>query len=632
MMIFLRQLFIITLLVGMLPMMGRGSAAVAVDFKSTIQPLLKNYCFDCHGEKKTKAGVDLKEFIDEAAVKRDLPTWRKVDEQLANKEMPPEESKNSLTDADRAMLREWLNATIKDALADAVKVKDPGIMPIRRLTRIQYRNSVRDLLGIPIDAAELVSLPSDNERGYDTYAGTLNIPPLLFEKYHAAAKQALTALTPDSAGWKMVVIADPGKTATTQKTAARTIITRFARRAYRRPVAPEESARLYKLFDTLAASRPFEDSIRTTLCAVLVSPNFLFRIEQDRGGARSKEAYPISSFDLATRLSYLLWSTTPDDELSMLADKGTLTQPAILEAQVVRLLADDRARALSEGFFATWLQIDHLDRARPMQSNFPSFTETLRKAMYDETLTFVNELRKNNGSLLDLLKSDHLYVNEELASHYGIAGVTGAELRKVAIPTGMNRGGVLGMGSVLTMTSHTYRTSPTLRGKWVLEVLLGTPPPPPPADVEPISEDTTPGTAAKSFRDQLEKHVTDAACASCHRKMDPLGFSLDNYDAIGAWRESTAARPLDTNGTLPTGEKMTGANDLRTILWKNRSQVMRTLVSQFLLYATGRDLITADEVVVQDVLARLDADGHRFSSLIMGIVTSTPFLMRAPGK
>jgi hypothetical protein len=188
------------------------------------------------------------------------------------------------------------------------------------------------------------------------------------------------------------------------------------------------------------------------------------------------------------------------------------------------------------------------------------------------------------------------------------------------------------MGSVLTMTSHTYRTSPTLRGKWVLEVLLGTPPPPPPADVEPISEDATPGAAAKSFRDQLEKHVTDAACASCHRKMDPLGFSLDNYDAIGAWRESTAARPLDTNGTLPTGEKITGANDLRTILWKNRNQVMRTLVSEFLLYATGRDLITADEVVVQDVLTRLNADGHRFSSLIMGVVNSTPFLMRAPGK
>ena len=627
-----RQLFLIIALIGLLPMIGVRSVAMAVDFKSTIQPLLKNHCFECHGEKKTKAGVDLKDFNDEAAVKRDLSTWRKVDEQLAKNEMPPEDFKPHLSDADRATLREWLNATVKDAIADAVKVKDPGIVPIRRLTRLQYRNSVRDLLGLPIDVAELVSLPSDNERGYDTYAGTLNIPPLLFEKYHAAAKQALSALTPDSAGWKIVFIADPGKTLITQKAAARTIIARFARRAYRRPVAPEESARLYKLFDTLAASRSFEDSVRTTLSAVLVSPNFLFRIEQDRGGARGKEAYPISSFDLATRLSYLLWSTTPDDELSLLADKGTLTQPAILEAQVIRLLADNRASALSEGFFASWLQIDHLDRARPMQSNFPTFTETLRKAMYDETITFINELRKNNGSLLNLLQSDSVYLNEELASHYGISGVTGPELRKVTVPPGVNRGGILGMGSVLTMTSHTYRTSPTLRGKWVLEVLLGTPPPPPPADVEPISEDATPGTAAKSFRDQLEKHVTDAACASCHRKMDPLGFSLDNYDAIGAWRESTAARPLDTNGTLPTGEKITGASDLRTILWKNRNQVMRTLISQFLLYATGRDLITADEVVVQDVLTRLDADGHRFSSLIIGIVTSTPFLLRAPGK
>jgi hypothetical protein len=328
-----------------------------------------------------------------------------------------------------------------------------------------------------------------------------------------------------------------------------------------------------------------------------------------------------------------LWSTIPDDELAALADKGTLTQPAVLEAQVKRLLADPRASALTDGFFATWLQIDHLDRARPMLSNFPTFTESLRKAMYDESITFINDLRINNGSLLDLLKSNHLYVNEELARHYGITGVTGPEFRKVAVPAGMQRGGVLGMASILTMTSHTYRTSPTLRGKWVLEVLLGTPPPPPPPDVEAINEDAAgSGTAAKSFRQQLEQHVTETACAGCHRKMDPLGFALDNYDAIGGWRESTSARPLDTNGTLPSGQQITGTQDLRAVLWENRRQMLQTLVSQFLVYATGRDLITADELVMQEVLTRLDGDGHRFSSLIMGVVTSTPFLLRVPGK
>jgi cytochrome c553 len=608
----------------------------AADFAKDIKPLLATHCTECHADKKAKGGVDLAMFVDEAAVRRDVPTWRKVAEQLASREMPTDKVKVPLKDGDRQVLLTWIDQTLKSAIADAAKVKDPGPAPIRRLTRTQYRNTIRDLLGVEIDAADLVNLPSDSERGYDTYAGTLTIPPLLFEKYHGAATQVIATLrapgkdaTPaQQKAWKTVFFVDRGDTPATQKAASRSILTRFARRAYRRPAAPDELARLFKLFDTVAATRPFEDAIKLALTGALVSPNFLLRVELDRGTRGAKDGYPLTPHELATRLSYLLWSTMPDDELSELADKGTLGQPSVLTAQVKRMLADPRARSLSEGFFATWLQINHLDRARPTEQQFPAFTPKLRQAMYDETMRFVDELRINDGNLLDLLKSDYTFVNEDLAKHYGITGVSGSDLRKVTLTPEHHRGGVLGMGAMLAMTSHTFRTSPTLRGKWVLEVILGTPPPPPPADVKPIDEAAGHSKAAKSFREQLEQHVTDPTCASCHKKMDPLGFAMDSYDAVGAWRSGTADRPLDTSGSLPSGEKLSGVADLREVLWKERPRFVRNLVEQFLLYALGRDRITADEALIDDLVTKLGTDNHRFSTLITGVVTSTPFTLR----
>jgi hypothetical protein len=609
----------------------------AADFAKDIKPLLATHCTECHSDKKAKGGVDLTVFTDEAAVRRDVPTWRKVAEQLTKREMPTEKAAHPMPDGDRATMITWVDETLKAAVAEAGKAKDPGPAPIRRLTRTQYRNTIRDLLGVEIDAAELVNLPSDSERGFDTYAGTLTIPPLLFEKYHGAATQVVASLrAPDKDStpaqknaWTLVFCADPGASPATEKAAARTILTKFARRAYRRPPAPDELTRLFKLYDAVAGSRAFVDAVKLALTGALVSPNFLLRVEADRGSRGAKEGYPLTSHELAVRLSYLLWSTMPDQELSDLADKGTLTQPTVLTAQVKRMLADPRAHALSEGFFATWLQINHLDRARPTEQQFPAFTPKLRQAMYDEAMRFVDELRASDGNLLDLLKSDYTFVNEDLAKHYGLTGVSGPELRKVSLKPEDHRGGVLGMGAMLAMTSHTFRTSPTLRGKWVLEVILGTPPPPPPADVKKIEENGAGGgKAAKSFREQLEQHVTDAACAGCHKKMDPLGFALDGFDAVGAWRTGTKERPLDTSGSLPSGEKLTGMDDLRAVLWKERPRFIRNLTEQFLLYALGRDAITADEAVIAELVSKLDADQYRFSTLITGVVTSTPFTLR----
>lgn len=621
-------------------MMVAGVAAgwageATVSFTKDIKPLLETHCVSCHGPMKKKAGVDLSLIADDVGVQRDRATWKKVVDQLASKEMPPEDAKTQPSEIERQRLATWAKATL--AAGSAALAKDPGPAPVRRLTRDEYTRTVRDLLGITIDVAEAVSLPSDNERGFATYAGTLTMPPLLFEKFYAAADRALEAVVEPAAdapasarrAWDALFIARPGATPATKKEAARTIIQAFARRAYRRPVQPEELSRLLKAFDAASAMRDFVPAVKLVLKGILVSPNFLYRTEADRGPKNSSDGYPVTDHELAVRLSYLLWSTMPDAELGDLADRGKLSEPSTLAAQVKRMLADPRAQALTSGFFTTWLQVDHLDRARPSQQNFPAFTTELRQAMYDETARFVDELRLKDGKLLDLLDCDYVFVNEDLAAHYGITGVSGKELRRVALKPGDHRGGVLGMGSVLAMTSHTYRTSPTLRGKWVLEVLLGAPPPPPPADVKKIEEaGAKQAGAAKTFRDQLAAHITDPACANCHRKMDPLGFALDGYDAVGVWRESTKEHPLDTSGKLPSGESFAGASELKRVLWSKRDRFTRTLVEQFLLYALGRDLGAADERTVDAVVERLGREDAKFSALITGVVTSFPFLNR----
>jgi hypothetical protein len=260
---------------------------------------------------------------------------------------------------------------------------------------------------------------------------------------------------------------------------------------------------------------------------------------------------------------------------------------------------------------------------------FPALTPELKAAMYDETAMFIDQLREHDGRLLDLLDCDYAFVNADLARLYGLPEVSGKELRRISLPSASHRGGLLGMASVLTMTSHTFRTSPTLRGKWILEVLLGTPPPPPPANVnQQIDAPGGSSDTVHSFRDQLAQHVKDPSCAACHRKMDPLGFALDNYDGIGAWRESTRERPLDTSGKLPGGEAFAGAGELKKVLWNRRARFVRTLVEQCFIYALGRDPVPADETSVQQTIERLDAGSYRFSDLVLGVVTSYPFLNR----
>jgi hypothetical protein len=408
---------------------------------------------------------------------------------------------------------------------------------------------------------------------------------------------------------------------------AREILGRFASRAYRRPVEPAEVDRLLKLVHlALEDGEPFERGIQLAVQAVLVSPHFLFHVELDPPTARPGENHPISDYELAARLSYFLWSTMPDEELFRLAAAGQLRQPTILEAQVRRLLADGRSKALVENFADQWLQIRNLETVSPNPKQFPSFDLSMRMAMRTESEMFFECILREDRSVLDFLGADFTFVNEQLARHYGIAGVEGQEFRRVST-AGTPRGGLLTQASVLTVTSNPTRTSPVKRGKFVLEQLLGTPPPPPPPGVSELKDDPKVEKTA-SLRIRLEQHRANPGCAACHKRMDPLGFSLENFDPIGAWRERDGDAPIDAKAELPDGTKFEGPQELRKILLAQADKFRRCLAGKMLTYALGRGVRRQDRRAIDKICTALAADGDRFSRLVLEIVNSDPFQMR----
>jgi hypothetical protein len=404
---------------------------------------------------------------------------------------------------------------------------------------------------------------------------------------------------------------------------AREIVARFADKAFRRPSRPEEVDRLLKLYDRAEQEgERFEDRVRLALQGVLIWPDFLFRVELDPPGLASGQSYPIGEYELASRLSYFLWSSMPDAELFDLAAKGKLRDN--LEPQVRRMLADPKSAAFVQNFSGQWLTTRKLAYVAPDPKEFPGFDEDLRSAMTRETELFFEAILRENRSILDLLDADFSFVNERLAKHYGIAGVTGAEFRRVKLPA--NRGGVLTQASVLTLTSNPTRTSPVKRGKWVLDQILGTPPPPPPPDVPSLSDEKQ---LTGSLRKVMEQHRANAVCASCHNRMDPIGFAFENYDAIGAWRDKDGDTPVDPSGVLPGGRSFQGPAELKTILrGSKKDQFSRSLVEKVLTYALGRGLEYYDRCAVDEILDALRKDQDRFATLIVGVAKSGPFLMR----
>jgi hypothetical protein len=404
---------------------------------------------------------------------------------------------------------------------------------------------------------------------------------------------------------------------------ARQILSSLMRRAYRRPVTEDDLLAPLALYHQGRAEGDFDAGIEMALSAILVNPQFLFRMERDPPNVAAGMAYRISDLELASRLSFFLWNSLPDDELLDRAVEGQLSQPATLRSQVSRMLADPRAKTLATNFAGQWLHLRNLDSITPDLRLFPDFDDNLRQALRQETELLFDRIRREDRSVLDLLKPGETYLNERLAKHYGIPHVYGERFRLVSHA---ERGGLLRQGSVLTVTSYATRTSPVIRGKWILENLLGTPPPPPPANVPALKDNTV--AANLSVRERLAEHRANAACASCHNLMDPTGFALENYDAVGRFRMLEDAKPVDATGGLPDGRSFTGVAGLETALLDRPDVFVETLTEKLLTYALGRGIEPGDGPAIRKIVRGAHADGGRFSAVIVGIATSVPFQMR----
>jgi uncharacterized protein DUF1592/uncharacterized protein DUF1588/uncharacterized protein DUF1587/uncharacterized protein DUF1585/uncharacterized protein DUF1595 len=405
----------------------------------------------------------------------------------------------------------------------------------------------------------------------------------------------------------------------------RPIVANLARRAWRRPVTEAETDKL-AAFVTMARQDgdSFEHGVQVALEAVLVSPYFLFRIERDPDPT-SAAAHPLGDFELASRLSYFLWSSMPDEELFRAAAQHRLRKPEVLEAQVRRMLADGKSSRLVENFAGQWLQLRNLDSIKPDPKRFPDFDEDLRDGMRQETELFFNSLVHEDRSILDFIDGKYTFLNARLAKHYGIPGVTGPEFRRVELD-GSERSGILTQASILTVTSYPNRTSPVLRGKFLLENILNSPPPPPPPDAGVLDESKV--NQNGTVREQFEQHRSHPQCAGCHVRMDPLGFGLENYDAIGTWRTNEGKFPVDPSGALPDGRKFQGAAGLKTILRGAKDDFAQCLAEKMLTYALGRGLESYDRPAVREIARKMAGGEYRFSSMILAIAQSAPFQMR----
>jgi mono/diheme cytochrome c family protein len=416
---------------------------------------------------------------------------------------------------------------------------------------------------------------------------------------------------------------------------ARKILSSLMRRAYRRPVTDADLKKPFELYRTLKATDGFDAGIEMGLSAVLTSPEFLFRIERDPAGAASGAPYALSDLELATRLSFFLWSSIPDDALLDAAVRGDLDKPAVLERHVMRMLADPRSQNLVTNFASQWLHLRNLDSITPDMRLFPDFDDNLRQAFREETELLVDSVIRENRSVLDLLRADYTFVNERLAKHYGIPNVYGSRFRRIEFASpkpgederAEARGGLLRQGSILLVTSYPTRTSPVIRGKWILDNVMGVPPPPPPANV-PALDDVKTGKRNASIRERLAEHRKNPTCAGCHRLTDPIGFALENYDAVGRWRTIEAGEPIDASGTLYDGTEFRGVAGLQKAILSRPEMFVTTLSEKLLTFAIGRGVAYYDAAALRKIVRDASAQNYRFSSIVMGIVNSTPFRMR----
>jgi len=667
-----------------------SSAAVKdalAKFDSPVKALMTKHCYACHGNGKHKGNVVLDDPMSLTTLLNKTPMWLAVQEQIMLGNMPPEDGPKP-PKSELESIAKWAGEAV--AAADAVRPKDPGFIALHRLNKTEYNNTIQELCGVdfrPADdfpnddsgygfdniadvltmspllaekyigaaeqvvekvlkkeaigltpvAAESGAGPGKENKDPKGKKGEPGkaAPPVPPPAAKPAPKPAVAAagaplIAPGEGGRKVFIVL-PSKDMP-ENTCAETILKQFITRAFRRPYKDLEFQGLMKIYNQGRKDNlSFEKGVGLALTAALVSPHFLFRVESMPGPSLASPdnptgAWPLTQFEIATRLSYFLWSSMPDDELFNLAAQRKLSSAKVREEQVSRMMKDPRSNQLIENFAGQWLELRNLDDLSRDPKMFPNFNLKLAESMYREAIMFFDSVAREDQSILTLIDADYTFVNGALAEIYGIKNVTGAEFKRVPV-AGTPRGGVITLASTMALTANPARTSPVKRGKWVLENLLGTPPPPPPPEVPTLAEKSS-DDAGSSLRVRLEKHRADATCAVCHIRMDGMGFALENFDSIGRWRDTDGKFPIDNTGELPGGEKVKGPVELKKIVLKKQDAFVKTFIEKMMVYSLGRGVKLYDRAVVLDTLKYVHENGNKFSAVINGIVNSDAFTKR----
>ncbi len=594
------------------------------------------YCFKCHGSNDPTADVDLAIDENPGLIRRNREKWELVLEALKSEAMPPEDAKQ-LGDEDRDLMVKFLERTLGEVDCDTAS--DPGRPVLRRLNRNEYDNTVFDLTGLDLKLAQ--DFPAETQAyGFSNIGEALTLTPLEVQQYHDAASTIVRELLASRHGddarkqvYSRTFIAEPGDSLL-PRDSARKIITDFANRAFRCEADPELIDGLLVAYDrAVSEGADHETAVGYLLTGVLVSPRFLMRIEVDRPG--TDEPYAVDDFELATRVSFFLWSRPPDDELRQLAQQGRLHEDKVLREQTMRMLEDDRSIALVENFFSQWLGIDELDTFAPDPTTFPEFDDSLRKAMRDEVRLFLSEMVKDNRSFMEIIDAKHIYLNERLAGHYALTQEfiksdpvqsDSASMRRVVLDDSA-RGGLLTSATMLILQSDPTRTNIPRRGNYIAGRILGAPPPSPPPNVPPLDKA---GDSAKhlTLRERLDLHRSEPQCATCHSKIDPLGFALENFDAIGRWRDTENGSKIDASGELPGGVKFNGPSELKAALLERKAEFRETFIKNLLVYALGRGINGGDVCLQRQVTEVAQANDDRFADIVWSIVQSDTFRKR----
>ena len=588
------------------------------------QQFLRTKCGACHGGKAAAGGFQIAKLAAPDSFRERSELWTKARLRVYSGEMPPG---GDLAVEQREAFAGWVLENLRSTACSAGMV--PGPAPARRLNRYQYTATVRDLLNVHVDIGATLPADSAGGEGFDNAAETLFLSPIYAEKYLDAAKLALNYASKDPRARARFLIAAPGP-GVTAEAAARTILEEFLPRAFRRPVEKADFDFYMGLFSS-ATSRgePFEESILYTIRAALLSPRFLFRTEPPNTTGHTQL---LDDYSMASRLSYFLWNSEPDGLLLALAETGKLSDPEILQGQVARMLRNQKSFDFSRSFVDQWLRIRDLGQAfQPDPKLFPEWKDSeLQGDIKNQPILFFREILANDLSLLDLIDSKWTIATRKLQKVLYNTSIKPArpdnqeQPQRIELPEGSHRGGLLGMSAVLAISSHPHRTSPVLRGKWLLESILGTPPPPPPPNVPKLDETKVAATPA-TLREQLAQHRDNPACASCHSRIDPLGFALENFDVLGRWRTEVAGKPIDARGELSDGTAFEGPDQLKAALMGKKDLFIRNLVNKVLGYALGRGLTLQDSCTVDSIVAEVERNNYRAQALINAVVMSVPF-------